>query len=422
MSTTSLDRRAAWAVVAGSALTLAVLGGVLVPWDWVPGGTLHPPAAREVFTPEQLARSESYAASVRPLSWASLAVSTGLALVLGLTRAGAALVARLPRRWWVAVPTAVLLLLALGRVATLPFGLLVRQRRLEAGLTEQGLAGWLADRGLGLLVSWVVMTLLLLLVVGAARRSPRRWFVWAGSGVAVATFAGSLLYPVVVEPLFNDFTPMAQGELRSSLLALADEEGVEVEDVLVADASRRTTTLNAYVSGLGGTRRIVVYDTLLAAATPGEVRSVVAHEIAHARHQDVLLGTTLAAVGAVLGTSVLALLLSSARLRRRAGVAGAADPRVVPLVLALVAVGTLASAPVQNAVSRAVEARADRAALAATDDGASFAALQKRLALRSLADPTPPRWSQLWFGSHPTVLERLGLLASVEAAQEERSR
>ena len=424
--TAPLDRRVAWAVVAGAVLTLAVLGTVLVPWDWLPGGTLRPPAPHEVFTQEHLARAESYAAGVRPLSWGSLAVSTVLALLLGLTRAGAALMnglaARLTRRWWVTVPTGALLLLALGRLLTLPVALLLRDRRLDAGLTEQGLGGWLVDQGLGLMVSWMVLTLLLLLVVGTARRSPRRWFLWAGGGVAAATFAGSLLYPVVVEPLFNDFTPMARGELRSSLLQLAEGEGVAVDEVLVADASRRTTTLNAYVSGLGDTRRIVVYDTLLAAATPGEVRSVVAHEVAHVRHHDVLVGTTLGAVGGVLGISLLALLLDSAALRRRAGAGGAADPRVVPLVAALVAVGTLASAPVENVISRAVEARADRTALAATDDTASFAALQERLALRSLADPTPPRWSQLWFGSHPTVLERLGIAAALDLASEEAAR
>jgi STE24 endopeptidase len=423
--TAPLDRRTAWAVVVGSALVLSVLGVVLVPWDWLPGGTLRPPAADQVFAPEHLARAESYAASVRPLSWGSLAVSTALALALGLTRAGAALMTRLGNRltrWWLAVPAGALLLLALGRALTLPFALLVRQRRLEAGLTEQGLAAWLVDQGLGLLVSWVVLALLLLLVVGAARLSPRRWFLWAGGGVAAATFVGSLLYPVVVEPLFNDFTPMARGELRTSLLALADAEGVEVDEVLVADASRRTTTLNAYVSGLGDTRRIVVYDTLLAAASPGEVRSVVAHEIAHVRHRDVFLGTTLGAVGGVLGISVLALLLQNATFRRRSGAPGPWDPRVVPMVAALVAVGTLASAPVQNAVSRAVEARADRTALAATDDTASFTALQERLAMRSLADPTPPRWSQLWFGSHPTVLQRLGIAEAMAAAPEDGAR
>jgi STE24 endopeptidase len=421
MSVRAIDRRSAWVVVAGSVLVLALLGALLVPWDWLPGGTLRPAAADEVFTADHLARAESYAASVRPLSWGSLAVSTAIALLLGLTRAGAGLMSRLPRRWWVAVPTGTAVLLALGRLATLPFALLVRERRLEAGLTEQGLGGWLVDQGLNLLVSWVVLTLLCLLVVGTARRSPRRWFLWAGGGVAAATFAGSLLYPVVVEPLFNEFTPMVRGELRSSLLDLAEQEGVEVDEVLVADASRRTTTLNAYVSGLGDTRRIVVYDTLLAAATPGEVRSVVAHEIAHVRHQDVLVGTTLGAAGGLLGIAVLGLLLDSAVLRRRAGATGAHDPRVVPLVAALVAVGTLVAAPVENAVSRAVEARADRTALAATDDTASFVALQERLAQRSLADPTPPRWSQFWFGSHPTVLQRLGIAEGLAATSEDGS-
>ncbi len=92
---------------------------------------------------------------------------------------------------------------------------------------------------------------------------------------------------------------------------------------------------------------------------------------------------------------------------------------MVPLVAALVAVGTLASAPAQNVVSRAVEARADRTALEATHDTASFTALQERLATRSLADPTPPRWSQIWFGSHPTVLQRLGIAEAMAAAPEE---
>jgi STE24 endopeptidase len=177
----------------------------------------------------------------------------------------------------------------------------------------------------------------------------------------------------------------------------------------VADASRRTTTLNAYVSGIGGTRRIVVYDNLLADLPPKQVRSVVAHELGHARNHDVVLGTALGAVGAFLGVCLLALLLDSERLRRRAGVASAGDPAVAGLVLALVAAGSLLVAPVQNAVSRAIEARADRDALLFTHDPRSFDAMQRQLALHALADPTPPELVHLWFGTHPTVLQRLGM-------------
>jgi STE24 endopeptidase len=221
---------------------------------------------------------------------------------------------------------------------------------------------------------------------------------------------------VVVEPLFNRFTPLSDGTLRTSVLALAEREGVTVDEVLVADASRRTTTLNAYVSGLGGTRRVVLYDNLLNDVPPAQVESVVAHELAHARHQDVVLGTGLGAVGAFLGMCALALVTDSRRLRRRAGVTGAADPAAAALLAALVAWSGLVSTPAQNSVSRAIEARADRSAVAATGDPDAFRAVQRELALTSLADPTPPAWSQVMFGSHPTVLQRMGLPASVERA------
>ena len=158
------------------------------------------------------------------------------------------------------------------------------------------------------------------------RWSPRRWFLWAGGGAAALTLAGSFLYPVLLEPVFNNFESLPEGNLRTSVFALADEEGVDVSDVLVADASRRTTTLNAYVSGFGDTRRVVLYDNLVADLPEARREVIVAHELAHAKYDDVLLGTSLGAVGAVLGVSLLALALDSPRLRRRAGVRGRRTP------------------------------------------------------------------------------------------------
>jgi STE24 endopeptidase len=233
---------------------------------------------------------------------------------------------------------------------------------------------------------------------------------------ALLVVAGSFLYPVLVEPVFNRFTPLEDGPLRDRVLALAEEQGVEVSEVLVADASRRTTTLNAYVSGLGATRRVVLYDTLLAQAPTEEVQVIVAHELAHAKHDDVLVGTVLGAGGALVGVSLLTLALASPRLRRRSDVAGAGDPASVAMVLALVAVGGFVASPVVNSVSRAVEMRADRESLVATGESEAFLQIHRRLAIEAVSDPTPPRWSQLWFGSHPTVLERAGLPSSLEDA------
>jgi STE24 endopeptidase len=189
---------------------------------------------------------------------------------------------------------------------------------------------------------------------------------------------------------------------------------VHIDDVLVADASRRTTTLNAYVSGFGSTRRVVVYDTLLTGLPQKETEMIVAHELGHAKHEDVLLGTVLGALGSAAGVGALALLLTRRRLLEHVQVDGLGDPHAVPLVLALAVVGSLLASPVQNTISRAIEARADRSALAATQDPETFIAMQKQLALRSLSDPTPPAWSQFWFGSHPTTLERIGLAKTFE--------
>jgi STE24 endopeptidase len=417
----TLARGPASAAVVVSSLVFLVLAVVLVPWDWVPGGELVPAEPHEVFTTEQIARAEEYASVRRWLGWASYFVSLAVAAVLGFTPLGARLVRRLADgwRWWLAVPVAVLMLMAIGRVATLPFSIAIRERNLDYGLTEQAWAAWGVDYAKSLLVGWVLTSLVVLVTVGAARWSPRYWFAWGGALAAGLVVAGSFLYPVVVEPVFNKFTPMVDGELRSSVLTLAEEQGVEVDDVLVADASRRTTTLNAYVSGFGGTRRVVVYDNLVDEMPADQASVVIAHELAHARHSDVVVGTALGAVGAVLGVALLALALDTRLLRRRADVRGPGDPAAVPLLLALAAAAGLLASPVQSTISRAVEVRADRDALAATAQADTFVDMQRRLAVASLSDPTPPGWSQFWFGSHPTVLQRAGLPRSLQAADKE---
>ncbi len=112
---------------------------------------------------------------------------------------------------------------------------------------------------------------------------------------------GSFVYPVLVEPAFNQFTPLPDGPLRTQILHLADVEHVHLDDVLVADASRRTTTLNAYVSGYGSTRRVVLYDTVLHDLPRDQVLAIVAHELGHAAHDDVLWGSLLAALGTTFG-------------------------------------------------------------------------------------------------------------------------
>ncbi|RYP85664.1 M48 family peptidase [Nocardioides guangzhouensis] len=409
--------RLAWVVTLVGAVGFGVVAALLVPWQPVPGGMPDPVPAREVFTAAQIARAEDFARLARALSWTALVISLLVAALLGFTPRGARLLDLAPgavrRRWPLAVVFLVAVVLLIGRLATLVPGVLLQRQRLANDLSNQAWGDWALDQLRGYGVAVVATSIALLVLVGCARRWPRWWPVIAAGLSALLVLAGSFLYPLLVEPVFNNFHRMPDGQLRTEILRLADQEGVTVDDVLVADASRRTTTLNAYVSGFGSTRRVVVYDTLLDSQPEGEVLSVVAHELAHARHDDVVVGTVLGAFGAVVGVGVLGVLLASPGLRRRAGVTGLGDPRSVALVLALLAVGTLLSSPVQNGISRRIETRADVDALETTQDPESFIALQRALALRSLADPSPPAWSQFWFGSHPTALERIAVARSL---------
>src|SRR5680860_536707 len=166
--------------------------------------------ASELFTREEIARAEEFSTARRYLGWASYFLSLLVALVLGLTPLGAKLLRRVQGRvrWWVAAPVGVLALLLVGRLSTLPFAVAIADRNREYGLSNQAWSAWAADYAKSLLVSWVLISLVVLVVVGTARRSPRLWLSWAGGLAVVLTVGASFLYTVVVEPLFNTFTPM----------------------------------------------------------------------------------------------------------------------------------------------------------------------------------------------------------------------
>jgi STE24 endopeptidase len=182
---------------------------------------------------------------------------------------------------------------------------------------------------------------------------------------------------------------------------------VPVRDVLVADASRRTTRVNAYVSGLGRTRRVVVYDTLVRASHQDELALVVAHELAHVRHRDVLWGTAASAVAAAGAVLLAVVLFDRGSLDRLLGVEGLGDPLAAPGLLLLAAAGGLLAAPVANLASRWSEARADWVALEVTRDPATAVAVERRLALENRADLRPNRLLLALFASHPSTMARI---------------
>ncbi|MGY2004090.1 M48 family metallopeptidase [Blastococcus sp. SYSU DS1024] len=408
-------RRAA--LVAAALLGIAVVVVIVVrtPWDVLPeppGGRTEPDPTAGL-DPATIERAEAFAAALRPASLLSLVLGLAVSAVLGLTPLGARLMravgARWGDRWVVQVLLGVPVLLLLGRVVTLPISAYAEAVRTRYGLSTRGWGLWLRDVAVSLAISAALTVVVVLAFLWLVRRAPRTWWAWGGAAAAGFVVVGSFLYPVVIEPAFNTFEPLPAGELRSDLLALAEENGTPVQDVLVSDASRRTTALNAYVSGFGSTRRIVVYDTVLGRLPDAEIESIAAHELGHVAADDVLTGTLMGALGAGAATALLGWLLTWTPLLRRSGAPSAGDPRVVPLLLFLVAVGGLLSTPVQNLVSRQIEARADLHTLDLTRDPEAFIAMQQRLARANLSDPDPPAAWHWFFGSHPTTAQRIAM-------------
>ena len=259
-------------------------------------------------------------------------------------------------------------------------------------------------------------------VVRLARGRPWAAGLAMAGVVAAFIYLSSLLSPILIEPLFQRTQPLRDPALSAQILDLAHRAGVNADDVKVNDASARTTAANAYVSGFGGSRHIVLYDTLLRDFPPDQVRMVVAHELAHVERRHVLKGSTWGAVLAVPG-----LLMVFAVVGWRTGFGKAArDASGCDLVLrrlaiaaaAAAVIGTL-SAPLANWVSRAYEREADWRGLQLSRDPQADIALQQGLVKRSLGVPDPPAAVRFWFGTHPAALERIALALRY---QDERGR
>ena len=351
--------------------------------------------------------------------WGLAAYSTDLLVLaaLALTGPGRAVVAAaagLAGGWAPGrVVLAIVAVQAVRAAAGLPFSLRAFGQDRRAGLATQRLGGFLGDWAKARAVGLVLVVLPLGALVLGARWQPPGWPLVAAAAAVLLVLALTVVGPVLIEPLFNRFRPLDPGPLRAQLLELATAMEVPVRDVLVADASRRTTRVNAYVSGLGRTRRVVVYDTLLAgtsadpAGAADEVALVAAHELAHVRHRDVLWGTVGSAALAAVSVLAVVALLDLEAVRRLFAVTGLGDPLVAPGLLLLGMLGGLLAAPVASAISRWAEARADWVALEVTRDPATAVAVERRLALENRADLRPNRLLLAMFASHPPTMARI---------------
>jgi STE24 endopeptidase len=277
----------------------------------------------------------------------------------------------------------------------------------DVGLATGSWARWVRDILLAEILGIALASMAVGAVVGEARIWPRGWWMPVAIAAMLAVVLLSFILPVVIEPLFNTFTPLPAGELRGALLDLAHRDGVPVKDVLVADASKRTSALNAYVSGLGPTRRIVVNDTLIDRGKDDEVVAVVAHELGHVVARDVLFGTLAGACASALAVFAVAIMLQSPAVLSWGHATGASDPAVAGLLITLTVWISFLASPLTNGVSRRIERQADQHSFDLIEDQQAMVRMHQSLAVHNLATLAPKPLRYLWFASHPTSPERI---------------
>lgn len=393
-------------------LWFLAMGLLLVPLFATLASRPFSPEALQHFSPGWLALGRRFTREAMTAGALRAFCSLGVLVWLCFSEAGARILRRLEgwgrgRPWLELTCVAGGVALITGLVE-LPFDYYLGFLHERAyGLSKESAGAWLADHALGLGLDLVISLLIWVPLYWLIRRFPRGW--WAPGALVQFAAYGVLItaMPVLVMPLFNEIVPVRDPQVQVMVERLAARAGVQVEAVHEVLVSKETSRVNAMVTGLGPTKDIFVYDTLLKQFSPAEVEVVLAHELSHAVYRDVVTGWVLGGAGAALTLFVAAWVL-----RAMAGVGPLDLPaphgaRSLALLMLLLALLGRVTGPVENIVSRAAEVRADDFALRMTGNPKAFISGFKKLAGGNPGDVEPPAIVEFLNHSHPSTIHRI---------------
>lgn len=265
---------------------------------------------------------------------------------------------------------------------------------------------WLWEQVKAFWVGFVLFSLLLGLLLWIMDLSPQYWWLIAGLGMAVVSVLLATIFPVVVLPIFNKYTPIENKELTDSLEEILSREGLKSSGFFKEDMSRQTKKENAFLAGLGKTRRVVLGDNLLKNMRIPEIQSIIAHEVGHYRHQHIWKNV---AVGTAQQLIVFFLLSAIMKTVFQAFLSSARENlTLLPVFLLLMGgISGFLFTPINQAISRYFERKADLYALSTIANPKDFMAAMSGLADRNLSNAYPQRWIKIFYYSHPPVGERL---------------
>jgi STE24 endopeptidase len=313
-------------------------------------------------------------------------------------------------RWFWIVAIYGVLFVILVAVVSLPLSWYEGFVREHAyGLSNQALGKWAGDWAKGLAVGGVFTALTLWIPYLLIRKSPRRWWLWSALATVPLAIFSLIVVPIWVEPLFNRFGPLRDKALESQILALAGRAGIGESRVYQVDKSVDTKKVNAYVTGIGETKRIVLWDTILGRLTPDQILFVMGHEMGHyVLHHTlaIIVGAALLALASFYTVHRVAGKLIE-RHKQRFGFERLADVASLPLLLLLGNVVMFVLTPLILAGTRYMEHEADRFGLEITRNNRAAAETFVRLQQENLNVPRPGLLYVLWRGSHPSLAERI---------------
>jgi STE24 endopeptidase len=312
------------------------------------------------------------------------------------------------RRPWLTAFVVVLVAQAISAVLTLPWEIYANWWREKSyGLTSQPIAGWLTEWAISAGMGLVVGSILLMLFYALLRAAPKTWWIW-GAGLSAVTAAVLVLAsPIFIEPIFNDYKPAPPGPVRDTIVEMAVANGISPDRIFVYDGSKQSNRYTANVSGLFGSARVAMSDTMFkAGADIAEVRGVVGHEMGHYARQHILWQ-----LGAMIPLLVLAFFLVdrlfplASRLLGAGDVRGISDPAGFPVFSAILVVLGLLATPIMNTMIRVGEVDADNYSLRVVNEPDGLAkALVKTIEYRAA---NPGKLEEIIFYSHPSVSWRV---------------
>ncbi|MBI3823109.1 MAG: M48 family metallopeptidase [Planctomycetes bacterium] len=351
----------------------------------------------------------------RFFAWATIALELGILCAFALSGLG--------RRWadrlleWTGerrIPAALgmgLTIAVVHEILWLPIGIARLNHAWAWDTYNLDFVGWLIDHAKSSALSLVMGAIAVTGLYTVLIKFPRTWWLVAAVGASVLGVAAAFLAPILINPLFNTFTPLGDTPWRDHeprVQALIAKAQIPVQEILVVDGSRQSNHSNAYFTGFGATRRIVLYDTLFKRQyTPDEIESILAHEIGHWREDHINKGLLLGTLAAIAGFFLLDRILRFAIGRAPWRLKSIADPASLPLILLLMFLGSWVVQPVANAVSRHFERQADEVSLELAGQPKAFIDTELKLARDNKGNVAPTPWNVWLFATHPPTVERI---------------